>query len=204
MNKYTLAAFVLGLLTPLSLSCQQPRRASEADCTKAIAVSQRTDFRAEADRDLGMIRQCGSRGAAALGQMLTRTSRGPTTREFSRTVDVALGFRDASIFDASLALASDRAAQSRARAQAFRVLISMIDGMRVTYESLTTRGGLCSIYSLPDVPATNNRALSSDYLRRIKKSAEAARDDVGAPKEVRSAAECALTVVRGVSLARPN
>jgi hypothetical protein len=201
MTIRTAAAVAILLMLPLSLACQQLVRPSDEECDRAVGLVERAELRSETAREFRIIRSCGAKGGAALAQLLRRTSGTPSTEEFDRSVNLALGFRDASILTTSLALASNRSAQIGARTAAFRVLLSMISGMRVTHASLITEGSLCRIFSLSG--QAEGAQLPTDYLTQIREAAESVRHEGGSAAELRSAAECVSTAVRGATMRRP-
>jgi hypothetical protein len=205
MNRSLLAS-AIAFLSPIGLDAQQMATASNGRCDRAISVAERADFRTEAARDLAAVRYCGERGGVAVARLLRQTSRSSRAADLTRSVDVALGFQDASIFTSALEIAGDRSTPIPGRAQALRILLSMLGGVRVTYSSLTTKGPMCEVYVVTDGPGPRavGRQLPADFSSRIKAAAERVRDEPRKAPELTSAAECVLVAVKGFSTSAPR
>lgn len=197
----TVTCLVLG--GAASMGAQAPT----ADCEKAAKIIEQGHPPKEDYWAFAAVRRCGQRGAQAIaGGLATYASETNLTalRDFMRQVD---DWRDASVFEAAMALAVNGAATPQARVFAVRHLLQLAQPTYVyTYEGLTRKAdttrtaelvvytSACAAQIAPPMkdPAVGS-PLPAGYDARIRSTLAALATSAATPEPVRNAARCLRT-----------
>jgi hypothetical protein len=131
------------------------------------------------------------------------------TIQLAETFGRLWAFRDASLFDAAMSVASDNSAATESRVFSMMMLLEqLLDRPFAEYKyfAATPPTGVCRIGIVADRQIRVGTPLSTDARQRLRTLAQALQSDASAPPAVQSAGRCvdqALTIDDKVQAAKP-
>ena len=174
-------------------------RADEQACRNAARIVEtgRPAKKEALARDI--IRECG--GAIAGNAAASATVSLRLERDTSLLVEAMApfwGLQDTAFYRATSEVVHDRSASSEARVMAVRSLIGILHqgSYAVSYSSLASEGEDCTLSQHIGILPPHGTGLAAGAESRVGQLLTAILGNAGEPAKVRSAAACALRVVR--------
>lgn len=175
-----------------------PRAAAQADkhvhdCKKAIPIVQRGKPENKDDWAWSVVPSCGAEGGIAARDAWLRARTETDTARLADLYARLWSFRDAALFGAARAIATDPSASAPSRVYSSMLLVTLLFDLKdPDYTFFTTVGtyGVCRVGTVYDRSIANGSPLPSDAREQVRSVGRQLQADPGAPAIVQSAGRC--------------